>query len=99
LRVSGGDYKSVQADTGHATTQMLLDRYAHVLEEEDRIKNARKVGDILFSEEVVKTASIDDQVTALLGNKELLARLLEKLQTEGGENESCTKSQKSCKTV
>ena len=95
LRISGGNYKSVQADTGHATTQMLLDRYGHVFEE-DRIENAQKVGDVLFSEEVVKTASIDDQVTALLGNKELLARLLEKLQAEVGENESCTKSDKSC---
>ncbi|MBR4910556.1 MAG: site-specific integrase [Clostridia bacterium] len=93
LKLSGGNYKAVQADTGHATTQMLLDRYAHVFEE-DRIENAQKLGDALFSEE--KTEDVDLQIKALLRNKTLLSRLLEKLQEEGIKNEPCTKSQKSC---
>ena len=42
---------------------------------------------------------VDLQIKALLRNKPLLSRLLEKLQEEGIKNDSCTKSQKSCTTV
>lgn len=84
LRVSGGNYKSVQADTGHATTQMLLDRYGHVFEE-DRITNAQRVGDVLFAEQTEEASDIDALVKAVKSNPELLSRLLSEVKSEGAE--------------
>lgn len=94
LKLSGGNYKAVQADSGHATTQMLLDRYGHAFDE-DRIENARKVGEALFSENTADTLNIDSQVASIIGNEQLLTKLLEVLQHKSEENQSCTKPQNS----
>lgn len=74
---------------------MLLDRYGHAFDE-DRIENARKVGEALFSENTADTLNIDSQVAAIIGNEQLLTKLLEALQQKSEENQSCTKPQNSC---
>jgi len=42
LKLSGGDIKAVQGDTGHGTAQMVTERYAHILDD-DRKANAAKL--------------------------------------------------------
>ena len=74
---------------------MLLDRYGHAFDE-DRIENARKVGEALFSENTADTLNMDSQVASIISNEQLLTKLLEALQQKSGENQSCTKPQNSC---
>uniref|UniRef100_UPI00402684BA hypothetical protein n=1 Tax=Agathobacter rectalis TaxID=39491 RepID=UPI00402684BA len=40
LKLSGGDIKAVQGDSGHAQADMVTEVYGHILDE-DRKKNAR----------------------------------------------------------
>lgn len=42
LKISGGDIKATQGDTGHSQAKMVTDRYAHIWDE-DRKVNAEKM--------------------------------------------------------
>lgn len=42
LKLSGGDIKAVQGDSGHAQADMVTEVYGHILDE-DRKKNARLI--------------------------------------------------------
>lgn len=48
LKLSGGDIKAVQGDTGHAQANMVTDVYSHIMNE-DRRRLAEKVNDEFFS--------------------------------------------------
>lgn len=48
LRISGGDIKSVQGDTGHAVADMVTNVYGHIMND-DRRRLARKVDEEFFS--------------------------------------------------
>ena len=41
LKLSGGDIKAVQGDTGHAQAAMVTERYAHILDDDRRVNAAR----------------------------------------------------------
>ena len=41
LKLSGGNIKAVQGDTGHAEADMITERYAHIIDDDRRI-NAEK---------------------------------------------------------
>jgi len=41
LKLTGGDIKAVQGDTGHNTAQMVTERYAHILDDDRRINATR----------------------------------------------------------
>lgn len=41
LKLSGGDIKSVQGDTGHAQATMVTERYAHILDDDRRVNAVR----------------------------------------------------------
>lgn len=41
LKLSGGDIKCVQGDTGHAQATMVTDRYAHIMDEDRRVNTER----------------------------------------------------------
>ena len=45
---SGGDFKSVQGNTGHATAGILMDTYAHT-QDKPRIELAEKIEAIFIS--------------------------------------------------
>ena len=47
LKISGGDIKTVQKDTGHAQSRMVTDVYSHSFDE-DRKHLARKVEEQFF---------------------------------------------------
>ena len=48
LKISGGDIKAVQGDTGHAQATMVTERYAHILDDDRRI-NAEKFEQEFYS--------------------------------------------------
>lgn len=48
LQLSNGDIKSIQGDTGHATSSILIDTYAHIMDENRKI-NAKKFDDAFYS--------------------------------------------------
>ena len=41
LKLSGGDIKAVQGDTGHGTAQMVTEQYAHILDDDRRLNAER----------------------------------------------------------
>ena len=41
LKLSGGDIKAVQGDTGHAQATMVTERYAHILDDDRRVNAVR----------------------------------------------------------
>lgn len=41
LKLSGGDIKAVQGDTGHAQATMVTERYAHIMDDDRRINAER----------------------------------------------------------
>ena len=41
LKLSGGDIKAVQGDTGHAQASMVTERYAHILDDDRRLNAER----------------------------------------------------------
>jgi len=48
LKISGGDIKSVQGDTGHAQATMVTERYAHVMDDDRRL-NAERFEEAFYS--------------------------------------------------
>jgi integrase len=81
LRLTGGDVKAVQGDSGHAQTSMVTDVYSHILDE-NRIRNAEEVEAAFYSgkalEHQKKTIPADTEdnmkvIANLLQNKELMA--------------------------
>ena len=70
LKLSGGDIKAVQGDTGHAQASMITERYAHILDDDRRI-NAEKFEEMFYQGE--------DKETGGDNNAEIIA-LMKKLQ-------------------
>ena len=84
LKLSRGDMKSVQGDTGHSQSRMVSDVYSHILDE-DRKDNAIKFEKAFYNNEVVtaetnvveKTYSSDtDKILELLNSTPELAKQL-----------------------
>ena len=82
LKLSGGDIKAVQGDSGHAQADMVTEVYGHILDE-DRRKNAELIESAFYNKENLspnmhgqepksKTVSVPDGVDA-----ELLMKVLE----------------------
>ena len=50
LKLSGGDIKSVQGDSGHAQADMVTEVYGHIIDE-DRRKNAELMENAFYNKE------------------------------------------------
>ena len=50
LKLSGGDIKAVQGDSGHAQADMVTAGYGHIIDE-DRRKNAQRMEDAFYNRE------------------------------------------------
>ena len=55
LKLSGGDIKAVQGDTGHGTAQMVTEQYAHIIDE-DRKANAARFQEAFYATPAVRSA-------------------------------------------
>lgn len=87
LKLSGGDIKATQGDTGHAQADMVTKVYAHILDE-DRKVNAQKFEKAFYSTEPTPEPEAfkqDDTAAALMEklqqSPELMKQMLELLQT------------------
>lgn len=83
LLIGEGDYKSVQADNGHASADMTLNTYSHI-QNEARLNLVHRVEEDFYTV-LSKTASPntssakiseEDAIKLVLNNPELLARCL-----------------------
>lgn len=81
LKISGGDIKAVQGDTGHAQANMVTDVYSHIMNG-DRKRLAKKMDTLFFSSEVCASSSkatlneSSQQIIQLLEKSPDLADLL-----------------------
>lgn len=90
LKLSGGDIKAVQGDSGHSQVNMVTDVYSHILDE-DRRKNATLFEDAFYKDKDLnpqmfnggerKTVTVPEGVdaellTKVLGNPEMQALLV-----------------------
>ena len=78
LKLSGGDIKAVQGDTGHAQATMVTERYAHIIDDDRRL-NAERMEKEFYSGGTAtqEKAEETDQAALLrmLANPETLAML------------------------
>lgn len=91
LKLSGGDIKAVQGDSGHAQADMVTEVYGHILDE-DRKKNAQMMETAFYNKENLnpnmhiqtqgqsKSINVPDGVDTellmkVLGNPEMAALL------------------------
>lgn len=65
LKLSNGNIKAVQGDSGHAVARMITDIYSEI-EDEDRRKNAVKFEDFFYSTPSVNE-QVDDSLSAAIG--------------------------------
>ena len=92
LKLTGGDIKAVQGDTGHNTAQMVTERYAHILEN-DRRSNAVRFEEAFYEKKdhelsdaatpAVQTESQDEaqQLVAMLSQSPEMMALLKTMLT------------------
>ena len=78
LKMTGGDIKSVQGDTGHAEAEMVTDVYSEIVDEDRRL-NAQKMEEDFYKESgknevdnttemllnALKKSSVDDRTKLL----------------------------------
>lgn len=91
LKLSGGDIKSVQGDSGHAQADMVTEVYGHIIDE-DRRKNAERMEQAFYNrknlspdihdkdkqeeQKVTVPAGVDEELLMkVLGNPEMAALL------------------------
>ena len=70
LKLSGGDIKAVQGDTGHSEAAMITERYAHILDDDRRI-NAEKFEEMFYQQK-------DDEVSGIKTDE--LLSIMKKLE-------------------
>ena len=59
-KLSGGDIKAVQGDSGHAQADMVTEVYGHIIDE-DRRKNAERMENAFYNKE-----NLNPEMAALL---------------------------------
>ena len=60
LKLSGGDIKAVQGDSGHAQADMVTEVYGHIIDE-DRRKNAEMMENAFYNKENLNQQMRDDK--------------------------------------
>lgn len=91
LKLTGGDLKAVQGDSGHAGLKMIEDVYSHILDE-DRRKTAQLMEDAFYSKIATKVQDdmkkkeenntrLEDELRKLLSQREIIQMLRELLMS------------------
>ena len=82
LKLSGGDIKAVQGDSGHAQADMVTEVYGHIIDE-DRRKNAQRMEDAFYNREnlnpQMKGADVDQTANTVAVPEGVDAELLMKV--------------------
>ena len=91
LKLSGGDIKAVQGDTGHAQANMVTDVYSHIMND-DRKRLARKVNDEFLlpqkekaPDQPVPNEGMTQLIQMLNASPDLVGPLLQMTQIMGGK--------------
>ena len=91
LKLSGGDIKAVQGDTGHAQANMVTDVYSHIMND-DRKRLARKVNDEFLlpqkekaPDQPVPNEGMAQLIQMLNASPDLVGPLLQMTQIMGGK--------------
>ena len=94
LKLSGGDIKAVQGDSGHAQADMVTEVYGHIIDE-DRRKNAERMENAFYNKEnlnpdIHEQKEEENKITIPEGvNPELLMKVLyiihKYLEIKGGK--------------
>ena len=80
LKLSGGDIKAVQGDTGHAEAAMITERYAHILDDDRRI-NAEKFEEMFYQQKGNEISnSKSDELLSIMKKLQESPELLELLK-------------------
>ena len=96
LKLTGGDIKAVQGDSGHSQAQMVTDQYSHILDE-SRKDNARLLENAFYrandpeprkKEETNESAKANAQpdpevIKQILGDPDMLQLLMKLSKTLG----------------
>ena len=81
LSLTGGDIKSVQGDTGHATADMVVNRYSHI-QDKSRIKIIEMLEkDFYDTDDTSENIEIDDIMNALQNDSELRELIIARIST------------------
>ena len=80
LKLSGGDIKMVQGDSGHAQATMVTEQYAHVLDD-DRRKNAQRLEQAFYQKKETFAPSLPntEQSTAPESTEDRLSIIMKLL--------------------
>ena len=68
LKLTGGDMKAVQGDTGHAQMKMVSDVYSHIIDEDRRV-NAQRFEEAFYSgasHKVAPNEAVDEEKAKLI---------------------------------
>lgn len=82
LKLTGGDVKAVQGDSGHAQAKMVSDVYSHILDD-DRKTNAQLFEDAFYSNAGFQKKPLQDDATEPSVSQELLLKLLSNPEMAG----------------
>ena len=82
LKLTGGDVKAVQGDSGHAQAKMVSDVYSHILDD-DRKTNAQLFEDAFYSKSGFQQKPLNDAATASTSEQELLLKIISNPEMTG----------------
>jgi len=74
LKLNHGDIKSTQGDTGHATTNMVTQVYAHIVDE-DRKVNAQRFEAAIYANPDLRKVQVPQENKTAMDAQNLLAQL------------------------
>ena len=78
LKLSKGDIKATQGDTGHKSADMITKRYAHIIDE-DRKVNATKFEDEFYASKENEEKDDASELLDILKNNDALREQLKKM--------------------
>lgn len=86
LKITNGDIKSVQGDTGHSKADMVTDVYTHIIDEDHRL-NAKKLDETFYDNQT----EIDNTIEEIENLK--LLKIIQSLPSELKEKLLCLEGQ------
>lgn len=84
LKMTNGDIKSVQGDTGHAEAEMVMDVYSRVIDEDRRL-NAKKLDEQFYNK--LDESVEDNNKSAKAGKDTFFANLMEFMSDESNREQ------------
>ena len=84
LKMTNGDIKSVQGDTGHSKADMVTEVYTHIIDE-DRRHNAEKMNQSFYESDLAEKNELDQNLKIMSIIQSLPADVKEKLLSLDGE--------------